>query len=118
MAQPGTLTIVNGPIVLVGEALSEVLDCSAGQLMRITMPAAWDPATNLTFQISTDGQFFNDLFDHLGNEVMIAVRPGTAVLIPLDYMRSAVFIKFRSGRRDDPVPQNEQREFAVVLETT
>jgi hypothetical protein len=59
---------------------------------------------------------FNDLFDHRGEEVSVVVVPGAGVIVPPDWLRSVVFIKFRSGTRDDPVAQSDLREFAVAIE--
>ena len=56
------IMFLDGPVIQAGESLSEALDCSIGFPVRLTMPQApdgWTPA-NLTFQISTDGNWFND----------------------------------------------------------
>jgi hypothetical protein len=84
-------------------------------LVRITMPAEWTPAA-LTFQISTDGMFYNDLFGFDGYEVTIEdVVEGSAVLIPESIGRAIAYIRFRSGTRGNPVPQDGDRTFAVAL---
>lgn len=109
------LQVLEGPVIAADESLSEPIDCTAGQLVRITMPEGWTPAA-LTFQISTDGLFFNDLFGFDGYEVAIdEVVPGSAVLIPENVGRAIAFIKFRSGTRGNPVPQEAGRLFAVAL---
>ena len=79
------------------------------------MPGAWDDAV-LTFQISTDNKMFNDLFTHEGNELELIVVAGVGVLVPPDWLRSANYLKFRSGTRDAPVLQSELREFAIAVE--
>jgi hypothetical protein len=48
------LQVLNGPFIRAGQSLSEGLDCSAGEIVRITMPGDWTPAA-LSFQFSTDG---------------------------------------------------------------
>lgn len=106
--------VLNGPHIAAGESLSDVLDCSTGELVRITMPPDWTEA-KLTFQISTDGEFFNDLFDMNGYEVTLHVVPGAAALIPVDVARAIVFLRIRSGLRADPVPQAADRLFAVAV---
>ena len=68
-----TLQIVDGPIIQAGKSLSKGIDISAGNIVRITTPAGWTNA-NLTFQISTDGGFYNDLYDAEGREITIVVR--------------------------------------------
>lgn len=110
------LQIINGPFIQAGESLSDSIDCSAGPLVRITMPGNWTSGANLTFQLSTDGQMFNDLYDVHGEEITIVVVPGAAVRIPLEWSTMIAFIKFRSGTASHPVAQKELREFAVAIE--
>ena len=109
-----TLSVVNGPIIQPGESLSDGVDCSGGNAVRITMPAAWTPA-NLTFQISTDGNGYNDLVDVNGKDVTLVVVPGSAVPIDVEWSHFWNFIKFRSGTRAYPVVQPVQRDFAITL---
>lgn len=109
------LLIINGPIIQPGELLSNAVDCSGGDVVRITMAFHWTPA-NLSFQISTDGVGFNDLFDVDGEEVVLPVVPGVAVPINREWAKFWNFIKFRSGTREYPVIQTpDQREFAITL---
>ena len=111
------LTILNGPVIAAGQSLSSGLDCTAGRLVRITMPAAWTGA-NLSFQISSDGAFYNDLFTIDGTEIVIPVVPGVAVVVAqLGASLDAIqFVKFRSGSRQWPVIQAAQRDFAVAVD--
>ena len=112
-----TLKVLNGPTIAAGESLSDAVDCSGGQLVRITMPADWNDAV-LTFQFSTDGVFFNDMFGLDGYEVGVPeVVPGSGVILPGDVGRAIAFIKFRSGTRGNPVAQDEDRVFAVTILT-
>lgn len=110
-----TLSVVNGPIISVGESLSEGVDCSGGNAVRITMPGAWSGG-NLTFQISTDGVFYNDLCDINGEEVTVVVRPGAAMRIDAEWANFWNFVKFRAGTSDHPVVQRDLREFAITLD--
>jgi hypothetical protein len=111
-----TLQVLNGPFIQAGESLSDAVDCSAGELVRLTMPGAWTDAAPLTFQISTDGVFYNDLFTLDGHELTLpVVVPGAAVLVSHDVGRAVAFIKFRSGTRAAPVAQDMLREFAVAI---
>ena len=111
------LTVLNGPIIEAGESLSAGLDCTAGNIVRLTMPAAWSGA-NLSFQISSDGNGYNDLVTMDGKEIVIPVVPGSAVVVaPLsDFLKAVAFLKLRSGTRSWPVPQAARREFAVAVE--
>jgi len=109
------LEVVFGPIIEQGESLSLPIELNAGDLVRVTMPAEWTTAP-LTFQFSTDGQGFNDMFFLDGHEVMIkTVVPGSGVIIPQEFARAIQFIKFRSGTRGKPVPQAARREFAMAV---
>ena len=108
------LTVINGPIIAAGESLSDGVDCSGGNAVRITMPSAWSGG-NLTFAISTDGGGYNDLFDAEGNEITLKVTPGAAVRIDKEWGNFWNFIRFRSGTRNHPVIQETQRDFAITL---
>jgi hypothetical protein len=112
------LQVLNGPAIEAGESESDGIDCSGGQLVRITMPPAeWDDAV-LTFQFSSDGVFYNDMFGLDGFAVTIKeVVPGSGVIIPADVGRAIAWIKFRSGTRGNPVEQRERRQFAVTILT-
>jgi hypothetical protein len=110
-----TLQVINGPTIARGQSLSDAVDCGEGQLVRITMPPEWTDAP-LTFQFSTDGVFFNDMFGIDGYEVTIPeVVPGSGVIIPADVGRAIVHIKFRSGTRGDPIEQEAERNFAITV---
>ena len=96
-----------------GQSLSDPVDCSAGPIVKITQPGAWNGAAPLSFQTSSDGLMFNDVFEPDGTELKFVVIAGTGVI----GMRLNVgFVKFRSGTREVPHPQPELREFAVALD--
>lgn len=109
------LTVIDGPFIEAGESLSTAIDCTAGALVRITMPAGWTEAP-ITFQFSTDGTFFNEMCGLDGYAVTIPnVWPGSGVVIPEHIGRAVAHIKFRSGTAGNPVPQEEGRLFAVAI---
>ncbi|MBO0715968.1 MAG: hypothetical protein J2P55_01355 [Rhizobiales bacterium] len=111
------LSVLNGPMIKAGESLSDGLDCTSGSIVRLTMPPQWTPA-NLTFQISSDGTFFNDLVTMDGEDIVLTVVPGSAVVVaPLsDYLKAVAYLKVRSGTREHPIPQEGDRAFAVAVE--
>lgn len=112
-----TIAIVDGPTIALGESLSDAADCSAGNIVRITVPQEFTPA-NLTFQVSSDGVGFNDLFDSKGGEVTVVAKPNTSILISEAWGRSINFVKFRSGSRDHPVVQSrDECKFGIAVET-
>ncbi|WP_338822117.1 hypothetical protein WDM22_38535 [Bradyrhizobium septentrionale] len=110
------LVIIDGPTIAAGESLSDGVDCSAGEIVRITVPQEYT-AANLTLQVSSDGNFYNDLFTSRGEEVTIAAKPSTGIIVAEPWVRSIAFIKFRSGTRDYPVDQNVDCNFAIAIET-
>ncbi|MBR0882475.1 hypothetical protein ABIF65_004133 [Bradyrhizobium japonicum] len=110
----GNVMVINGPVIAAGESVSDAIDVTMGRIVRITMPADWLNAA-LTFQVSSDGAFFNDLFDSSGHEVTFIVQPGVGVVVLSENSVSFGFVKFRSGTRESPVPQPAQREFAVAV---
>lgn len=109
------LTIIDGPTIAAGESLSDGADCSSGSIVRITVPQEFTPA-NLTFQVSSDGNFYNDLFDARGNEITVVAKPSSGIVVSEMWTRSVAFIKFRSGSRDHPVEQKVDCQFAIAVE--
>ena len=106
------LQILNGPIIQAGQSLSDGIDCSAGPIVKLTMPGNFVGDT-ITFQTSSDGIMYNDIFQPDGTELMFRVIAGTGII---GMRLSTGFIKFRSGTRERPVVQPELREFAVALD--
>jgi len=109
------LTVLNGPTIAAGESESDSVDCSGGQLVRITMPVEWDDAP-ITFMFSTDGVFYNEMYGLDGFAVMVkTVVPGSGVIIPADIGRAIAHLKLRSGNEGNPVKQRGSRAFAVTI---
>ena len=112
-----SLTVVDGPTIPHNESLSDGVDCTGGTIVRITIPQEFTPA-NLTFQASSNGDLYNDLYDSDGREVTLAVKPDTTVIVSAHWTRSIGFIKFRSGTRANPVKQTKDVvKFAVAVES-
>jgi len=118
------LQILNGPTIRAGESLSEAVDASGGVIIRITCPSPddypgevnWTPAV-LTFQISSDNVYYNDVYNFTGELVSVNVVPGAAIMVPEVFGRAAEFIKFRSGMPKTPIPQEKDRLFAMTIDT-
>jgi hypothetical protein len=110
-----TLQIVDGPIIAKGESLSDGVDCSAGDIVRITVPQEYTEA-NMTLQVSSDGNLYNDLYDPDGEVITIVAKPDTAIVIRDVWRKSVNFVKLRSGTRDAPVKQREDCRFAIAVE--
>jgi hypothetical protein len=115
------LAIIDGPTIMAGESLSkEGVDCSAGEIVRITVPQEYTQGNMphaMTFQVSTDGNFYNDLFDADGVEITIVARADTGIVVNKPWTRSIAFLKIRSGTRDAPVRQKEDCKLAVAILT-
>jgi hypothetical protein len=110
-----SLSIVDGPTILAGESLSDGVDCSAGTIVRITVPQEFTPA-NLTFQVSSDGGFYNDLHTANGEEITVVAKPDTGIVVHETWTKSINFIKFRSGSRTHPIAQHVDCKFAIAVE--
>jgi hypothetical protein len=107
--------VLHGPIITAGESRSQPLDCTSDTAASIIMPATWKPGEVLTFQISPDGTTYYDVLDKDGYETTVVVIPGTVVLMPVDVSQIGAYVRFRSGSRASPVPQEERREFAMIM---
>jgi hypothetical protein len=103
-----------------GEALSDGVDCSAGTIVRITVPQEYNAGNmpnQMTFQVSSDGNLYNDLFDDEGREISITARPKSGIVIGRSWAHTVAFIKVRSGTRDAPVLQKEDCKLAIAIST-
>ena len=120
------LQLIAGPVIAAGEWLSAAVDCSAGNIVRLMMPPAWT-AANLTFQVSSDGTTFADVYSVDGREVMIPVVAGSTIVVDVNTaalqmggtppdLRGATWLKLRSGPASHPVPQAAERSFAITLQ--
>lgn len=109
------LQIVDGPTIPQGESLSDGADCTGGTIVRITVPQEFTPA-NLTFQASSNGEFYNDLYDSDGDEITLVAQPDTTIIVTAHWTRSIGWIKLRSGTRDAPVVQKVACRFGIAVE--
>jgi hypothetical protein len=110
-----SLEIIDGPTIPRGESLSDGVDCSAGEIVRITVPQEFTEA-NLTFQVSSNGDLYNDLFDDQGEEITITATPDSGIVVAGRWVRSIGWLKIRSGSRDHPVVQREDCKLAIAIE--
>jgi hypothetical protein len=109
--------VLQGPIIRAGQSLSEGLNCTNGDLLRVSMPMEWDDAP-LTFQVSSTDSAYNDLFWNDGYELTLpTVVPNSAIIVPVHISRAIGWIKFRSGSRVNPVVQTGERLFRVAIST-
>lgn len=115
-----SLLVLDGPTILVGESLSDSIDCTGGQIVRITVPPEYtEPDTPLmTFQVSSDGVMFNDMVDEDGKQIAITARANTSIVIDKSWTRAVGFLKLRSGTIANPSPQvKDDCKFAIAVRT-
>jgi hypothetical protein len=114
------VTYVDGPTIKAGESLSDGVHVSAGRVVRITLPGPeeWVQA-DLTFQLSSDNVYYNDIFDDEGNEITIPGVPHWCSIVLGDHVNldTVVWLKIRSGTRDAPVEQPNTCKMALTLQT-
>jgi hypothetical protein len=65
--------------------------------------------------VSPDNVTWGDLFDKDGSEVSRNVRPGSGITLDASLTQSALWLKIRSGGRDNPVPQAAERTFNLAI---
>jgi hypothetical protein len=114
------LVVIDGPTIRAGQSLSEGVDCSAGTIVRITVPQEYndgDMPNEMSFQVSSDGNGYNDLFDDKGAEIVIVARANQGIVIDRSWARTVGFIRLRSGTRDRPTKQKEDCKLAIAIST-
>jgi hypothetical protein len=85
-------------------------------ITRIIHPAGWTNRAWCTVLMSYDGATFNDLFHRNGQPVILHIIPGGTALVDEEIYQQLAYFKLRSGSKDYPVPQLEERVFTIVLE--
>lgn len=93
--------------------LSPVIDLEDYQLFAFEMPAAWT-AANLTFQGSSDGVTFKDLYDGYGSEISLTVAANRIVVPDLSVLATVRYIKIRSGTSAAVVAQAADRVIKII----
>lgn len=108
-ASTETATIANG------ESLSGAVDCGNKRLAGIHMPADWT-AADLTFQGSSDGTTFNNLYDKDGVEYTVDAADDRYIIVPLADFIGIRHLKIRSGTSGSAVAQGASRALTLVLQ--
>jgi len=106
MALPLNLTNYQA-IIAAGQSLSATVSIGASMLVGIVVPAGW-VAGSITFQASTDGTTFQEVYDMLGNPIAIAAGSTAAaayVAISPDALAGINMLRVRSGTLGSPVVQ-------------
>ena len=100
--------------IVSGQSLSAALDLGYQRAVRVGIPAVWT-AANLTFQVSTDGNTFKDLYDATGAEYTVTVAANRAVILPLTDFAGIRFLKVRSGTAGAPVAQAATAALDLII---
>jgi len=110
------MLVLTGPTISKGKSLSNILNVTSGGIYRVVMPPLWTKAAVITFQLSYDGVDFYNVYDRSGEET--AMRCIQQSVVPIgEYLFYIHSLKIRSGTHREPVVQEEDRVFKVVLET-
>lgn len=101
-----TVTILNGA------SLSSAADLGGGNLIAISVPASWT-AASMTFQASTDGTTYYNVYTDVGGELTATVDSSRHVVVYGDDYKSIRYLKLRSGTSG--VPVNQVGDITITL---
>ena len=112
-AKPGITSIQ--VTIPAGQYLSDAADLSTGSMVMFMTPLNWTPA-NISFQISEDNVLWRDLFDSDGHEILKSMGPNRAINVDPSYTSGALWVRLMSGPRQNPVPQDQDAVFTIVIQ--
>lgn len=109
MATPAPVNraiVETAAVIATGTSLSAAVDLRGYSLVAIQMPASGWTSASLTFQASSDGVLYQNVYDRFGNEVTVVASGGARFiqLDPADWL-GAAYIKVRSGTSGSPTNQ-------------
>jgi len=110
----GTVTIA------INTSLSSALDLLGCELVAIAMPAAWT-AAGLTFQGSSDGTTYYNVYDDAANELGVTAAASQYIVFDTntkDNFRGIRWIIVRSGTAAAAVNQLAARTITLVARST
>ena len=110
------MVVLDGPTIAAGESLSSILNVQSGGIYRIMMPPVWTTTAPITFQLSYNGVDFYNVFERTGSEVVMKCHAQSVVPIG-EYLFYIHSVRIRSGTWREPVIQEQDAAFKVVLET-
>ena len=96
-----------------GQSLSASVDIKDQPIVAIQMPSTWTTA-NLTFQGSSDGTNFFNVYNMEGDEFTVTVAASRYVVLSPFEFQWARYIKIRSGTSGAPVNQAGDRTLVIV----
>jgi hypothetical protein len=105
-----------------GQSVSDAVDCTGSDAVRLIMPDGWTGSAPITFQLSPDGTSYHNLY-HFVPDQMLTYEvtlprpvPGSVLTFPTGLGLKPDWVKIRSGTAGIPVPQEADRTFTLVLE--
>ncbi len=105
-----------GVTIANGASLSGAVDLRGYVPYGIEMPAAWT-AAGLSFEVSSDGINFVDLYDSTG-EYTLSATAGTAIGFPgANVFTGFKYMKVRSGTSGTPVNQGADRVLKILCKS-
>jgi len=107
------LNVLQGPIINVGQSISNVIDLGTDYIVGLIMPENWIDAV-ISVQVSPDGDNFYELHEPNGDPVEVKVVPGTIVNLDPHRLLLARYLRIRSGTKDSPVDQTRVCNFRTI----
>jgi hypothetical protein len=101
--------------ILAGQWLSTSVDLTAGNMVMLITPDDWT-AANIGFQFSEDNINFRDLYDDSGHMILKPIGPQRAINVDPTFTAGALYVKFVSGSRLNPVLQAADRVFTIIIQ--
>ncbi|WP_156680260.1 hypothetical protein [Sphingomonas profundi] len=101
--------------IAAGTSLSPVVDLAGERLHRIVVPAGWTAAA-ISFQSSSSGTTFADLFDVSGEVTLSTsiVAGGRAIVVDPAVFLGVRYLRLRSGTSAGAVNQAADRALTLV----
>jgi hypothetical protein len=111
--------LINKPVTIsAGQSLSLPVTINPNTLGGLVIPANWTSAGVITFQVSSNGTDFYDLYDDTGALVDWAVGAGNKVVSAAHSDSFWGYIKIRSGTVAAPVVQTSTVAIQCLLKNS
>ena len=113
------ITVIDGPTIFAGQALSNAVDITAAQgkaIAGLLVPVDMPP-TYISFQLSQGPDDFRELWSVHGYQVTIFTYPGARLVFDTNWSLTADFMKLRAGTTAVPIEQPVDRIFKTIIST-
>lgn len=111
----GDMAVTEIPVTIAsGTSLSAATDLGPYRVFAIVPPTSWT-AASLTFQGSSNGVDFYDLFDDTGTEISVTVTASKYIILTAPVKLLGLrWLKVRSGTTGTPVNQGADRIVKLI----